>query len=410
MPEAPNAPTPAASTQSQSPAPAPQGPSNGMDLMANLSNLGPKPGSTPAPAPKQPDPQKQEAKKPDAPKPEAKKSSSETKTTGDAWEMEAVSLEEPKTEQKTVEEPAPYELKPEAQTKWKELKSKATELDHIKPEFEKLKAEYEKLKDTPTKLAPEIEAELTELKRFKAAYDVEGTEEYKTAVLQPYEANMSKIAEVADFAGVPMDKIEAALKETNTLARARALRTVFDSNPDGPEISSEEIGIVVRAADDLHASVFPKDKELRSKALEIKSALKGQQETMTAKQREAQEASLTTATSELYNIMESKLKPMGIFSNQEFTAALKAARPADPTKEPMSAAKQAMSAVMLPQLVTKYNEIATQLKEAKAALKARGEAGAGPGDGGRQEAPKRTDELDDGRSLMSGLDALIGRR
>jgi len=406
MPEAPNAPAPTPSTQSQHSTPAPQGPSNGMDLMANLSNLGPKPGSTPAPAPKQPDPQKQEAKKPapDTNKP------AEIKKPSDAGEMEAVSLEEPKTEQKTVEEPAPYELKPEAQTKWKELKSKATELDHIKPEFEKLKAEFEKIKETPNKLAPEIEAELTELKRFKAAYDVEGTEEYKTAVLQPYEANMSKIAEVADFAGVPMDKIEAALKETNTLARARALRTVFDSNPDGPEISSEEIGIVIRAADDLHASVFPKDKELRSKALEIKSALKGQQETMTAKQREAQEASLTTATSELYNIMESKLKPMGLFSNQEFTAALKAARPADPTKEPMSAAKQAMSAVMLPQLVTKYNEIATQLKEAKAALKARGEAGAGPGESGRQTEAKKGVEPDDGRSLMSGLDALIGRR
>lgn len=406
MPEAPTAPAPTPSTQSQPSTPAPQGPSNGADLMANLSNLGPKPGSTPAPAPKQPDPQKQEAKKPapDTNKP------AEIKKPSDAWEMEAVSLEEPKQEIKPAEEAAPTELKPETKARWAELRAEAQKLKEIEPEYEKLKAEYEKLKDTPTKLAPEIEAELTELKRFKAAYDVEGTEEYKTAVLQPYEANMLKIAEVADFAGVPMDKIEAALKETNTLARARALRTVFDSNPDGPEISSEEIGIVVRAADDLHANVFPKDKELRSKALEIKSALKGQQETMTAKQREAQEASLTTATSELYNIMESKLKPMGIFSNQEFTAALKAARPADPTKEPMSAAKQAMSAVVLPQLVTKYNEIATQLKEAKAALKARGEAGAGPGESGRQAEAKKGVEPDDGRSLMSGLDALIGRR
>lgn len=376
--------------------------------MAGLASL-PRPGSQP-PAPKAPEAPKQEQKKPAAPdpkKPEAKPG--EAKKPAEGWEMEAVSLEEPKTEAKPTEETAPSELKPEAQTKWKELKSKATELDQLKPEFEKLKAEFEKIKETPNKLAPEVEAELTELKRFKAAYDVEGTEEYKTAVLQPYESNMTKIAEVADFAGVSMDKIEAALKETNTLARARALRAAFDSNPDGPEISSEEIGIVVRAADDLHASVFPKDKELRAKALEIQSAIKGQQETMTAKQREAQDAAMTTATTELYGIMESKLKPLGIFNNQEFVAALKAARPADASKEPMSAAKQAMSAVMLPHLVTKYNEVATQLKEAKAALKARGEAGAGPGDGGRQEAPKKTLEPDEGRSLMSGLDALLSR-
>jgi hypothetical protein len=372
-----------------------------MDLMASLSNLGPRPGSQPEPKPEAKKPAPQETKKPETKPTEAKK-------PADAWDTEAVSLDEPKPEAKPTEA-APTELKPEAQTKWKELRSKADELDAIKPEFEKLKAEYEKIKDTPTKLAPEVEAELTELKRFKAAYDVEGTEDYKTAVLQPYEANMTKIAEVADFAGISMDKIEAALKETNTLARARALRAAFDSNPDGPEISSEEIGIVVRAGDELHANVFPKDKELRAKALEIQSAMKGQQETMTAKQREAQDAAMTTATSELYNIMESKLKPMGLFSNQEFTTALKAARPADPTKEPMSAAKQAMSAVMLPQLVVKYNEVATQLKEAKAALKARGEAGAGPGDSGRPSEPKRTAEPDEGRSLMSGLDSLLSR-
>lgn len=378
--------------------------------MASLSNLGPKPGSTPAPAPKQPDAPKQEAKKPDAPKPDPKKPSAETKKPADAWDVEAVSLDEPKPEVKPTEEAAPQELKPEAQTKWKELKSKATELDQIKPEYEKLKAEFEKIKETPNKLAPEVEAELTELKRFKAAYDVENTEEYKTAVLQPYESNMAKIAEVADFAGVPMDKIEAALKEVNTLARARALKAVFDSNPDGPEISSEEIGIVVRAADDLHANVFPKDKELRAKALEIQSAMKGQQETMTAKQREAQEAAITTATTELYGIMESKLKPMGIFNNQELVESLKSARPADPTKEPMVAASQAMSAKLVPILVGKYNELAIQLKEAKAALKARGEAGAGPGDAGRPSEIKKTVEPDEGRSLSSGLDALLGRR
>ena len=58
---------------------------------------------------------------------------------------------------------------------------------------------------------------------------------------------------------------------------------------------------------------------------------------------------------------------------------------------------------------TQFLEVATQLKEAKAALKARGEAGAGPGDSGRPSEPKRTAEPDEGRSLMSGLDSLLSR-
>ena len=372
--------------------------------MAKLANLGPKPGSQPE---KTPEPTKPAAK---TPAPETKKAETKSSESKSPFDLEVVSAEDPKPETKPIEENAPQELKPEAQTKWKELKSKATELDQIKPEYEALKAEVAKLKDTPNKLPPEIESEMTELKRFKAAYDVENTPEYQDSVLQPYEKNMGRIAEVADFAGVPMERLEAALKEGNTLARARAIKAVLESNPDGPEISPEEIGIVVRAADDLHASVFPKDRELRDKALEIQHSLKGQQETLTAKQQEAREQALQTSASELYSIMEAKLKPMGIFNNQDLVEALKTARPADPATEPMTAVSQAMSAKLVPVLVGEYNKLATQLKEAKAALRARGEAGAGPGDGGRQtEIKKPSDEPDEGRSLLSGLSALTRR-
>lgn len=372
--------------------------------MAKLSNLGPKPGSQPEKAPEPAKP----AAKPETSQP--KKVESKPSESKNPFDLEVVSAEDPKPEIKPIEENAPQELKPEAQTKWRELKSKATELDQIKPEYEALKAEVAKLKETPNKLPPEIESEMTELKRFKAAYDVENTPEYQDSVIQPYEKNMSRIAEVADFAGVPMERLEAALKEGNTLARARAIKVALESNLDGPEISSEEIGIVVRAADELHANVFPKDRELRDKALEIQNSLKGQQETLTAKQQEAREQSLQTSASELYSVMEAKLKPMGIFNNQDLVESLKTARPADPSKEPMTAVGQAMSAKLVPVLVGEYNKLATQLKEARAALRARGEAGAGPGDGGRQtEIKKPSDEPDEGRSLLSGLSALTRR-
>jgi hypothetical protein len=375
-----------------------------MDLMAKLSNLGPKPGSQPE------KPQESTKKAANSPASDPKKAETKPAESKNPFDLDVVSTEEPKTEVKTVEENAPQELKPEAQTKWKELKSKATELDQIKPEYEALKAEVAKLKETPNKLPPEIESEMTELKRFKAAYDVENTPEYQSSVLQPYEKNMGRIAEVADFAGVPMERLEAALKEGNTLARARAIKAALESNLEGPEISSEEIGIVVRAADELHANVFPKDRELRDKALEIQNSLKGQQETLTAKQQEAREQTLQTSASELYSVMEAKLKPMGIFNNQDLVEALKMARPADPSKEPMTAVGQAMSAKLVPVLVGEYNKLATQLKEAKAALRARGEAGAGPGEGGRQSEVKKTSgEPDEGRSLLSGLSGLLRR-
>lgn len=378
--------------------------------MAKLSNLGPKPGSQPE------KPQESTKKAANSPASDPKKAETKPAESKNPFDLDVVSAEDPKPEVKTIEEESPQDsddisgLKPEAKAAWKKLRDKYDALKHIKPEYEALKAEVAKLKETPNKLPPEIESEMTELKRFKAAYDVENTPEYQDSVLQPYEKNMGRIAEVADFAGVPMERLEAALKEGNTLARARAIKAALESNLEGPEISSEEIGIVVRAADELHANVFPKDRELRDKALEIQNSLKGQQETLTAKQQEAREQTLQTSAAELYSVMEAKLKPMGIFNNQDLIEALKTARPADPSKEPMTAVGQAMSAKLVPVLVGEYNKLATQLKEAKAALRARGEAGAGPGEGGRQSEIKKTsEEPDEGRSLMSNLSGLLRR-
>ena len=375
-----------------------------MDLMAKLSSL-PKQGQQQAkPEPKLVQKAAEPAPKPgETAKPESK----------NPWDVEAVSLDEPKAEQKPDEgqEQAPSDLKPEAKAKWGELRNKAKELDAIKPEYEALKKKVQELEATPNKLSPEIETEITELKKFKAAYDVENTPEYNESVLTPYNSNMQKIAEVVDYAQIDMGRVEEAMKEQNTLARARKIREALSSNLDGPELTPEEVGIVINASNDLHSNVFPKDRELRNKALEIQNALKGQQETMSAKQREAQEAAIGTAATELFGVMEAKLKPMGIFNDTALVEALKTARPADVAKEPMTAVGQAMAAKLVPVLVGKYNEIATQLKEAKAALKARGESGAIPGETGRQsEAKKTADEPDEGKSLLSGLSSFLGRR
>lgn len=385
----------------------------GMDLMSALKGATQdKPAETQAPKKetkvepqvKKEAPKEQKAQK-EAPKPE------ETLKKGD-FDFEVEPLEEPKVEEPAKpEENAPTELKPEAQTKWKELRSKADALDKLKPEYDNLKKEVETLKNASTKPAPEVETELNELRQFKAAYDVENTPEYQEAVMKPYQAHMDKIQEVADFAKVPMEKIQEALKEKNALARTRALRAVFDGSAE--EVSSEEIGIVVRAADALHSEVFPKDNDLRSKALEIKNSLKGQQEVQTAKQQEAHEAALKTSAEELHSVLSAKLKPLGLFDNQEFADKVKAARPADATKEPMLAMAQATSHVLLPAIMAERNKLATELKEAKAALKARGAAGAGPSEGSRangQTSQQQQEDEDGGRSLASSLSSFIGRR
>lgn len=375
--------------------------------MAKLSAL-PKQGQTPT------KPEPKPAQKAAEPAKSAQKQAEEgSKEVKNPWDVEAVSLDEPKQEQKPDEtqEQAPSDLKPEAKAKWGELKNKAKELDTIKPEYEALKKKVQELEATPNKLPPEVEAEITELKKFKAAYDVENTPEYTESVLTPYNSNMQKIAEVVDYAQIDGERVKEAMKEQNTLARARKIREALSSNPDGPELTPEEIGIVINASNDLHANVFPKDRELREKALEIQNALKGQQETLTAKQREAHEKALSAASEELYTILETKLKPMGLFDDKNFVDELKSARPADATKEPMTAIAQAKALKMLPKMVAKYNEAVEKIKKLEAVNKARGESGAVPGETGRQTETKKTlDEPDEGKSLLGNLSSFLGRR
>ena len=408
MPEAPTAPapvaaapTPSAPTQSAPQAPPP---SNGMDLMAGIKGA--------VEAKNNPQPAAKPAQK--AAQPQAKTGEQKAKVEGDKpaepanpWDAEAVALEETK-EEAQVEETPPEELKtPETKTKWKELKDKATELDKILPEYTALKDKIAKLEATPNKLAPEVESELNDLRQFKAAYAIEDTPEFHESVRQPYAKQEALISEVADYAGVDFEALLKATDEPNTLKRVQAIKKVLSASEI--ELDEQAVSIVANAANVMHESIYPKQAELRAKALEIQNAFKGKQELQTSHQKAEQETRLKESTNQMFTTLEAKLKPTGLFDNAELATKLREAKLENPAEAPLKAAYQAQAAVLLPAFITKYNELMGQLKEAKSALKARGGSSAGPTDTS-PIAKSTTNDYDGGTSLEDQIRQATGFR
>ena len=297
------------------------------------------------------------------------------------------------------------EFKSESQKlKWGELKKKATEFDTLQKKYAEMEQRLQEFEKNP-KVPEAIEQELNELRQFRAGYDIQNTPEYAEAVAKPYQTQVSRIQEVADYAGVDMSKLMDAANEPNTLRRAKAIRDVLSTSE--ADMDEQAINIAVRAADTLHSEVYPKDLELRNKAEEIQRGLKGRSEIESVKQREAREQAFKQASTEMFDTLKARLGPLKIFDDADAAKAVQGATLADPVENPMLAAFQAQAAAVTPMLVQQINDLRTQLAAAQKVLKARGAAEAGPGDSSRQSLDSKPKAgPDNGKSLAEGLKSL----
>jgi len=333
------------------------------------------------------------------------------------WEASIVDADAPSTEGDSAEsseateasnEPSEQDFKSESQKlKWGELKKKATERDTFEKQLSDLQAKLQEFEKNP-KVPEAIEQELAELRQFRAGYDIQNTPDYQEAVTKPYQAQVNRIQEVAEYAQVDMNKLMDAANETNTLRRAKAIRDVLSSSE--VEMDEQAINIAVRAADTLHSDVYPKDVELRSKAQEIQQSLNGRREVESSKQREARETAFKQASTEMFDTLKAKLAPLKIFEDGDLAKKVQGAVQADPSSEPMLAAYQAQAGVFVPVLVQQINDLRTQLAAANKVLKARGASEPTAGDSSRQSfSPSSPNGPDRGKSLADSLRSIGAR-
>jgi len=417
----PDAPAPAPAS-SQAPAPsAPTGaiaaPDMGASLASSLKSAIQQAKNPSQPAPEaQAQPQQQNKPALEQPGDKTEKASIEPPAKADKpkkaalknpWDASVVdpeSSENAEAKQAEGDGEGDPEFKSEPQKlKWGELKKKATEYDTLQAKYAEMEQRMQEFEKNP-KVPDAIEQELNDLRQFRAAYDIQNTPEYQEAVSRPYEAQVSRIQEVAEYASVDMQKLMEAANETNTLRRAKAIRDVLSSSE--ADIDEQAINIAVRAADTLHSEVYPKDLELRSKATEIQKSLKGRSEVESVKQREAREQAFKQASTEMYDTLKAKLAPLKIFEDGDVVKAVQSASLADPMENPMLAAYQAQAAAVTPVLVQQINDLRTQLSAMQKVLKARGVSESVAGDGSRQSFENKKEGPDNGRSLAESLKSM----
>jgi hypothetical protein len=301
------------------------------------------------PAAPQPD-QAPEAK-PQEPAPAPKKPAANPAKKG--WEMDVQDPDAPESEAKTPEQEAPEpDMKPEAKTRWKELRAKENQL-----------------KSAPREAPDEVKTELEDLRNFRAAYDVVNTPEYKNAVTVPFQDAQRRLQDVADFAKVDYQKLFQASGENNRLARNKIISSILsESEEEG--VDASVIAEATAAINDM-LPIFAKDEELRAKAGEMRTALEGRKVKETEAQRQQHEATMSKASKEMDDLLMPKFKAFKLFEDAEFAKRVSEARVADAATSPMDAAYQAKAGVLLPAVIEKFNTLATEVKDLRKTLAAR---------------------------------------
>lgn len=356
----------------------------------------------------------QQIQQPEAPAPKAapkaRKAAPEAKPepnpAAKPWEtpLEAAEEPEPEPEAPQVEEP-PADMKPEAKTRWGELRKIEETYKKMAPEVEKLRKENEELRNTPTKIPDEIAAELEELRSHRAAYAVEATPEWKENIEAPYADAVSRLSEITDFAKVDFDKVMKASEEPNRIARNRQIKAILEESE--VEVTESEKIEASKAVEDIVA-LANKASGLRAKAKELQNGFEGKSRATQEAETQKVNQTLSKSAEEVSVALQSSFKATNLFSNADFAKEILAARPANIAEDPNQAVYEAQAGKILPALVTKYNELAQKARELTKALNSRNASSpssrATPAAGAPAAVPKEHATLE---SSMNELESLV---
>lgn len=335
------------------------------------------------------------------------KDKSETlKDFDNPWEAEIKTEDEKKIEPEAKKDEVPEPtFKSEAQKiAWEGLRAEAKELKALKPQLETLKTKLAELEKAEPKLAPDVEAELQELRNFRSAYAIEETPEYQQAVTAPMSEVKTTLDQVAEYAGVDAQALYDSLDITNPFQRASAIRKALTASEN--EVGEDAVQMAINATNEFHKNVVPKMQELKANAAEIQKSLQSQKQVQQEQMTQKQQAEMQAASTEIYSKLEANLKKIpGLFDDPRVGEAMKKAALADPSQKPMLAAYQAQVAAAMPYLIQTLNGMIQKNAALEKLAKSRSGAEAGPGAANRQGSVVR-DGPDGGKSLMEGLAAL----
>lgn len=334
-------------------------------LMDAISTHNEQQSSSQSPGPKPKGQDKPAEVKPSAEQKAPARRPWETKV--DETPVEEVEKAAPESEPEVEEAPAHLDAK--AKVAWGELRKSQKQLNELQPKYQAMEKELAELRSAQTKMSPEVEAELTELRQLRAAHAIETTPEWRESVMQPWEQHTQRLKDVADFAKVDVNPLLAIIDEPNRLQRNRMVREILGKSTE--ELSETDIQEAVSAINDL-IPVDAKARELKKQSLDIQNGLQGREKAQSEQQKQAIQQKLDQASNEMLTQMKATFSAVKLFDNPEVAKLVQEARPVDVSDDPMMAAYQSQAGAILPAVIDMLNTERKAHAEARKILAARG--------------------------------------
>lgn len=292
--------------------------------------------------------------------------------------MDALKAKPAAESTETTKEAPPAKTGTEAESKeqsrWLQLKAAETELQTIKPQYEALQKEIEKF--NADKQAWETkQKEYEELKNERSWRDYTKTEEYIKEIETPFAKIGKYTQDVADYAGVDVKGLMAAMNEPNPLIRGKKITAVLEEAKEA--VDAGVVATLVEKGNSLQDLYELHDRHKASageKQAQHENATKAQKLKAETEAREI----LTRAHSE---VSTNIFKPHKDVFDDGFVAAFKEAYPGHDGKDalasiaewaqqedpgdPMDKAYQAQANFMLPAAVNYIRALKAELAQLK---------------------------------------------
>ena len=227
---------------------------------------------------------------------------------------------------------------------------------------EKLEKELQEARANP-KDRPETLADLQRLKTWEKAQELQKSDEWRTTIAEPVNRTLATLNKIAGRAKVDPVKLEEATDIEDEFDRLDAITALFDA-AEAP-VPAHLVTTAIQEAAKLHP-LYAKAAELKKNAQETLASLSHQTEQQKAAAAAAEEAEYSKHHEHVYGQVAEKMS--SLFSDAEFAADVKAARPG---KDPADRAYEAQAAAILPTLWQKYLDVraeADREKKGKLAL------------------------------------------
>lgn len=250
--------------------------------------------------------------------------------------------------------------------------------------------------DAAVARAKDLEAQVEEMRKKVAAYDIETTEEFKSKVQGSFDRIQGLADKIASSYDAEKNDVYAAITEKN---RRKQSEMIQDISEGWPERDRQELYSLARSYED---TLAVRD-EMRTNADQALKTLREEDARRAEGQSEARKAQLKASDQKVFDLLKSRLSILSGDQGEALSNSLRErAASSDVTSDPDKLVLASYATLLLPEYAAAHSSLLKEVKELKDALQGLGKAIPGTGHQPGTPAP-----VEEGLSLVEALNRRV---